>query len=311
MHPFLFDLSIAGHHLRPPTYGVLLALAFSATPGGQPASAETTIYSPQFRVAGEPPTGSVTVTPDRQVYRTTDTIVATIENGTETAIRTEDHQSFCTVLSLLRRTQKGWEPTAACLTLSPTQFVTIAAQGKLQVSLPEVTPAIYPPQPNFVPGEYRLELSFVALDANGKPDAERQTASSAPFLVQDVAGEGVQGLATEELIGGPPPPDGVPIVIIRPLPGAILILQTPDGTREIGRAVANAEGRYRIAAPAGAYRLVGRRPGNSGLPVPEPIPVRIAAGTSTEVNVKFVTPLPSPPPTFGTATRLELALDRR
>lgn len=30
MHPFLFDWVVAGHHLKPPTYGVLLAVAFSA-----------------------------------------------------------------------------------------------------------------------------------------------------------------------------------------------------------------------------------------------------------------------------------------
>src|SRR5689334_12499993 len=30
MHPYLFDLVIGGHHFRPPTYGVLLAAAFSA-----------------------------------------------------------------------------------------------------------------------------------------------------------------------------------------------------------------------------------------------------------------------------------------
>lgn len=30
MHPYLFDWVIAGHHLKPPTYGVLLAVAFSA-----------------------------------------------------------------------------------------------------------------------------------------------------------------------------------------------------------------------------------------------------------------------------------------
>jgi len=30
MHPYLFDWVIAGHHFRPPTYGILLALAFSA-----------------------------------------------------------------------------------------------------------------------------------------------------------------------------------------------------------------------------------------------------------------------------------------
>jgi len=29
MHPYLFDLNLAGFHLRPPTYGVLLAVAFS------------------------------------------------------------------------------------------------------------------------------------------------------------------------------------------------------------------------------------------------------------------------------------------
>ena len=29
MHPYLFDWELLGHHLRPPTYGVLLALAFS------------------------------------------------------------------------------------------------------------------------------------------------------------------------------------------------------------------------------------------------------------------------------------------
>lgn len=30
MHPYLFDWVVQGHHLKPPTFGVLLALAFSA-----------------------------------------------------------------------------------------------------------------------------------------------------------------------------------------------------------------------------------------------------------------------------------------
>jgi phosphatidylglycerol---prolipoprotein diacylglyceryl transferase len=29
MHPYLFDLVIAGHHIRPPTYGLMLAISFS------------------------------------------------------------------------------------------------------------------------------------------------------------------------------------------------------------------------------------------------------------------------------------------
>ncbi len=281
----------------PGTYRLALDY-FRTKPLNAPNAKAITIYSIPFRVASEPPTdGSVSITTDKAVYQTTDIIQATVLNESNADIQTADHESFCTILKLMRRTSEGWKMTAPCLLLSPTQRVIIKAGERLSVSLPQAVILIYPPPANFEPGDYRLDLTFVPLDAKGQPDGEYQTASSAPFKV--VSGtspplaSGVRGKVTERLMGGAPPQPGIPpLDIVQPLAGARLILKTGDG-KEVGRAVSNQDGSFRISAPPGAYQLFALRPTDGGgLPAPGPQAVRIGLGQVIEINLQFLTPLP-------------------
>ena len=281
----------------PGTYRLALDF-FRTKPFNAPNVKAITIYSTPFRVASEPPAdGSVSITTDKAVYQTTDIIQATVLNESNADIQTADHESFCTILKLMRRTSEGWKLTAPCPLMSPTQIVIIKAGEKVSVSLPQAVIAIYPPPVNFEPGEYRLDLSFVPLNAKGQPDGDQQIASSAPFKV--VSGtspplaSGVRGKVTERLMGGAPPPPGIPpLDIVQPLPGALLILKTGEG-KEVGRAVSNRDGSFRISAPPGAYQLFAQRPtGGGALPTPGPLAVKIGDGQVMEVNIQFLTPLP-------------------
>jgi hypothetical protein len=273
-----------------PTGTYRLALTY----GAMPDKTSTTIYSAPLRVL-EPLSGRVTVTTDKSVYQTTDFINATVMNGTTGTIQSSDGQSFCTILSLLRRTANGWQRVGDCQLGAPLRIIVLKPGEKRTVTLPQAVAAIYPPAPNFEPGEHRIDFSFVRVSANGQLESPPQIVSSAIFRIEGAtpAAVGVRGNVTHKIIGGTPPPPGEPpYVHIEPLPGAILLLSDAAG-RTVAQALSDSKGAYEIAAPPGDYVLQAKRPA-SGLGILEPAPVnfRIEAHRFSEINLEFVSPLP-------------------
>ena len=69
---------------------------------------------------------------------------------------------------------------------------------------------------------------------------------------------GINGVAMEETGGGnvnPPPPP-----TFSPLAGAIIVVQSEGGGREITRGVADSHGGFRVELPPGTYLLVPLAP---------------------------------------------------
>lgn len=74
-----------------------------------------------------------------------------------------------------------------------------------------------------------------------------------PPAIPPTADSGVQGVA---MVGPVMPVDQIGVPNTQPLPGAVISIQTPDGSSEITRVVADANGKFHISLPPGKYLLV-------------------------------------------------------
>ena len=81
------------------------------------ASASQTVTT-----SGQPASGQVTLTLDRQGYGARDTIVVTVENALSQTIWATDHHTNCTVLVAERNQGGAWEAVETCHSLTPTSL---------------------------------------------------------------------------------------------------------------------------------------------------------------------------------------------
>lgn len=102
---------------------------------------------------------------------------------------------------------------------------------------------------------------------------------------------GVQGLVTNVVVGGAPPPPNMPAPQPTPqtFPGAIITVQASAGGPEVARAVSDAQGRYRIPLSPGNYLLVplSNPPANA-----HSIPIVVPAGLYIDQPVQYTTNAP-------------------
>jgi hypothetical protein len=82
-----------------------------------------------------PPTQAIALSSDRTHYTSSSTITVTLTNQYLTSIITFDHQSGCTILTLQRQTNSGWQPVGACAMGRATRQITIAAGETIQIML--------------------------------------------------------------------------------------------------------------------------------------------------------------------------------
>lgn len=101
---------------------------------------------------------------------------------------------------------------------------------------------------------------------------------------------GVHGLALQEWIGGayPPPPP-----VIKPLPGATILIESESGGKVLAQQVSDSEGRFEIDLSPGVYLLVPIKPPDNGYVMDAPQQTIVVSPHSfTDVEVKFIVPLP-------------------
>jgi hypothetical protein len=125
-----------------------------------------------------PPTFAqrIKIAPDKPGYLSKDIIVATITNGSEKRIQTEDLKSFCTIVDLQREENGRWVNTGQCLLARTPLPVNINPGETLKV---ELQPIGIVPGAN-EPGVYRLALTFRAVE-DDKPVSDYLVAVS-PFF---------------------------------------------------------------------------------------------------------------------------------
>jgi hypothetical protein len=109
-------------------------------------------------MASVPPTQAVTLTTDRSSYSPSSAIKVTLINHRSTSIFAYDHQTSCTILSLQRQTNGGWQVTGGCALGRVTQQIEIKAGETMQITLaPEMGQIHATPWPT---GTYRIALQY-------------------------------------------------------------------------------------------------------------------------------------------------------
>jgi hypothetical protein len=145
------------------------ALGFHAVNDDKTLSDFLFSFSPQFRVSSMPEREAVNVSVDRDRYLVGQPIVVTVDNNTDRAIQTTDHQTNCSIVTLQRLRDGNWTAVAECPLASPTRPVNLASRQRVTIELPAA-----PFTGSFEPGVYRIEFSYAELEgARQNPGVKR------------------------------------------------------------------------------------------------------------------------------------------
>lgn len=107
--------------------------------------------------SGNVTSSQVRVVPDKQQYRSSETVVATITNGLSASITTQDHQSDCTVVTVERLAGQMWQPQNMCQLKSPTRLVPLAAGATIAQ---QVRPPTSLASSGWSAGTYRIVFAY-------------------------------------------------------------------------------------------------------------------------------------------------------
>src|SRR5438552_849826 len=105
----------------------------TATPGPSGSAA------PDLGASGPVSDGRVTVSTDRATYGTSATVTVTVANGLGSEIWSLNHQTDCSIVTVLRSTGSTWVPVGPCL-LGMATFPVATDPGRLRVV--PLTPAV-------------------------------------------------------------------------------------------------------------------------------------------------------------------------
>jgi hypothetical protein len=121
--------------------------------------------------SGQPTSGKVTLTLDKQGYTAREMIVVTVENGLSKTIWAEDHHTSCTTLVAEHAQGAAWAAIENCHSLRPTTLAPLSA-GATSVRLDTS---------GWPTGTYRITLTYSGGDEGaGGPGG---AAHSAEFTV--------------------------------------------------------------------------------------------------------------------------------
>lgn len=120
--------------------GVVLMLATCGVPASTAGSndalsAASTASSGRTPVTANPPANAVSLSSDHASYTPLSTVTVTLSNTLTTSVRTFDHQTNCTIVTLQRQTTSGWSNLGGCATMIATRIVEIAAGETRKIAL--------------------------------------------------------------------------------------------------------------------------------------------------------------------------------
>lgn len=145
---------------------------------GKPLPERKEAISPMFAVGTAPPSGRVLLYPTKPLYLPGETATAVIANHTTRDIVVYKWYSFCSLVTLERRTATGWEVVQPCM-LTGGPAITIKAGEMLKVPM-ETAPGV---PAVLQPGVYRFKLTFSVAGPTGSAAGDPATIYSAPFTV--------------------------------------------------------------------------------------------------------------------------------
>lgn len=155
-----------------------MALTFRFLSGNTPVSDSYTVFSQQFRLAAQPPSGLVIAKTDRSIYQEGEQAVALITNDTTQSIITFDHKTYCSIINVQKLETNNWSNVSPCLLASPSKPVRLSAREEMTVKLPDGNVSS-----KLSAGTYRLEFTYWTTDANGNQTGNPVTTYSSTFNV--------------------------------------------------------------------------------------------------------------------------------
>jgi hypothetical protein len=145
--------------------------------GASQSSQSIRTSSATFRVNAMPTRASVKLQLDVMPRLVGQGFSAMLINDTDQAIQTTDHKSECGILQVQKREGNEWVNVADCQLLTRTRLIVIEPHQRFAVKL-QNEGATYPP------GTYRIEASYVRVDAKGQPLGEAVVLRTDEFTLQ-------------------------------------------------------------------------------------------------------------------------------
>jgi hypothetical protein len=93
---------------------------------------------------------------DRSAYDFGDPIIVTVGNDLAHPIYATSGQTYCSIVTLEKRTGEGWQRVGRCVAGAPPGFVQIAAGDRVQV---ELSPLPFADEP-IAPGRYHVRFTY-------------------------------------------------------------------------------------------------------------------------------------------------------
>ena len=307
------------------TFGVMAG--FAAQPDHpQPVGTPTTVWvSPPASVAelgqvpdrspGAPTTatqGVIAIVLGAPAFAGGQPIAATIVNGLDHAVYTQDQKTDCSIAYLERWDGASWQPIAGCGLRRLARVYTIAPGASEVVAIDPASAhlagAASAGQPAIGPGAHRLRFTY-SLDPNTVPGtAETEETPSVQFSI----GQAASGGQPEPVGGTPAMPVGFGAIAGEATRGPTCggavregqvceepVQVTIDVRDQAGQVVAHFQtdtaGRFQVPLPPGAYTVEATRPRLAQPESPRerprisPAQVTITAGAAEQVHITIDT----------------------
>jgi hypothetical protein len=124
------------------------------------------------------PEPALSLTTERNAYAPADAISVTLVNGSAASIYTTDHQTSCSIFSLLLWMGNGWSPVGNCMMMTASRLIEVHPGETVRATLAPGGGSLRPTP--WAAGTYRATLRYT-LTPHGPGDA--QTLASADFTV--------------------------------------------------------------------------------------------------------------------------------
>jgi hypothetical protein len=128
------------------------------------------------------------VATDHTTYGPSAIVTVTISNGLDSTIWSLNHQTDCSVVTVVRSTGGGWVPVGTCMLGMPT-FPVATGPGRVRVVplAPAVisrtgNPGQFPGESTWAPGSYRVVFAYTV--GSAEPFGATHDTTIATFTVQ-------------------------------------------------------------------------------------------------------------------------------
>ena len=155
-----------------------LALTFRFVSGDIPISDLFVVYSQPFKMEPAGSANPILVASDKTDYKEEESVVLRVVNNTKQKVLVYNHQSYCSVITVLRQQDGEWVEVAPCQLAIPTRPVIIVPGQVIELHLPTIDPTS-----KLSVGVYRMLFTYWNLDSNDNPMGNPNSIYSQTFSI--------------------------------------------------------------------------------------------------------------------------------